>query len=278
MAVPPPYDRLTVLPGKAVNKLSSALNKLINYLKKLINNLREKAGLIPSNTKCNDPKITEIKQLLEKIKTVIDKVRNTLLVASTIVSVLQVSITVASSSLNAALLIPVPSPPAAAQVVNVLNTLISNIISAVKQLSITLPIITAAVVGISFALGPIINLVGSICTNETFTVEPETVDGVASDLDSKLKNIIQQYPSKFYQTINVSEQDIDQRNRLIEELISRNQDILTNLLEAPSKVILGSNIPKSDLGKIGDYFIDQSNQLIYGPKQSDLMWGTGINY
>lgn len=278
MAVPPPYDRLTVLPGKAVNKLTSALNKLINYLKKLVNRLREKASLISSNTKCNDPRITELKQLLEKIKSVIDRVRNVLLVATTIITVLRISITIASTSLNASLLIPVPTPPAAAQVVNVLNTLITNIISVVKQLSITLPIITLAVAGISFALGPVINLIGSVCTNETFSVDSDTIESIVDDLEIKLKDIIQQYPSKFYQTVNVSEQDIDQRNRLIEELISRNQDVLTNLLEAPSKVILGSTTPNPSAGKIGDYFIDEVNQLIYGPKQNDLIWGTGVNY
>jgi len=278
MAVPPPFDRLTVLPGKAVNKVTAALNKLINYLKKLINRLREKAGLISSNTKCNDPKIAELKQLLEKIKSVIDRVRNVLVVATTIVTVLQVSITIASTSLNASLLIPIPTPPSAAQVVNVLNTLITNIISVVKQLSITLPIITAAVAGISFALGPVINLIGSICTNETFSADSNTIEGIADDLDTKLKDIIQQYPSKFYQTVNVSDQDITQRAQLIDELISRNQDVLTNLLEAPSKVILGSTTPNPTAGKIGDYFIDEVNQLIYGPKQNDLIWGMGVNY
>ena len=301
MAVPPPFDKLTSLPGKAVNKLTAALNKLVSYLKKLIHRLLEKAGLLPNNIKCTDPRVLELKQLLVKIKATIDRVRNVLLIMTTVVTVLQIAITIASASLGATLLIPLPLPPGLAQFVNVLNTLIPNIISAVKQLSITLPIITAAVAGISIALGTVINLLGSICINETFSVDSNTLAGMTTDIDNKLKDetfsvdsntlagmttdidnklkdIIQQYPSKFYRTINVSEQDIEQRAQLIEELVSRNHDVLSNILEAPSNVIIGNVAPKSDSGKLGDYFIDNVNQLIYGPKQTDFDWGMGLNY
>ena len=278
MAVPPPFDKLTSLPGKAVNKLTAALNKLVSYLKKLIHRLLEKSGLLPNNIKCTDPRVIELKQLLVKIKATIDRIRNVLLIMTTIVTVLQIAITIASASLGATLLIPVPLSPGLAQFVNVLNTLIPNIISAVKQLSITLPIITAAVAGISIALGTVINLLGSICINETFSVDSNTLAGMTTDIDNKLKDIIQQYPSKFYRTINVSEQDIEQRAQLIEELVSRNHDVLSNILEAPSNVIIGNVAPKSDSGKLGDYFIDNVNQLIYGPKQTDFDWGMGLNY
>ena len=278
MAVPPPFDKLTSLPGKAVNKLTAALNKLVSYLKKLIHRLLEKAGLLPNNIKCTDPRVLELKQLLVKIKATIDRVRNVLLIMTTVVTVLQIAITIASASLGATLLIPLPLPPGLAQFVNVLNTLIPNIISVVKQLSITLPIITAVVAGISIALGTVINLLGSICVNETFSVDSNTLAGMTTDIDNKLKDIIQQYPSKFYRTINVSEQDIEQRAQLIEELVSRNHDVLSNILEAPSNVIIGNVAPKSDSGKLGDYFIDNVNQLIYGPKQTDFDWGMGLNY
>ena len=278
MAVPPPFDKLTSLPGKAVNKLTAALNKLVSYLKKLIHRLLEKAGLLPNNIKCTDPRVLELKQLLVKIKATIDRVRNVLLIMTTVVTVLQIAITIASASLGATLLIPLPLPPGLAQFVNVLNTLIPNIISAVEQLSITLPIITAVVAGISIALGTVINLLGSICINETFSVDSNTLAGMTTDIDNKLKDIIQQYPSKFYRTINVSEQDIEQRAQLIEELVSRNHDVLSNILEAPSNVIIGNVAPKSDSGKLGDYFIDNVNQLIYGPKQTDFDWGMGLNY
>ena len=278
MAVPPPFDKLTSLPGKAVNKLTAALNKLVSYLKKLIHRLLEKSGLLPNNIKCTDPRVIELKQLLVKIKATIDRIRNVLLIMTTIVTVLQIAITIASASLGATLLIPVPLSPGLAQFVSVLNTLITNIISVVKQLSITLPIITAAVAGISIALGTVINLLGSICINETFSVDSNTLAGMTTDIDNKLKDIIQQYPSKFYRTINVSEQDIEQRAQLIEELVSRNHDVLSNILEAPSNVIIGNVAPKSDSGKLGDYFIDNVNQLIYGPKQTDFDWGMGLNY
>jgi hypothetical protein len=47
---------------------------------------------------------------------------------------------------------------------------------------------------------------------------------------------------------------------------------MSNLQEAPSKVLLGTGTPSLDLGKIGDYYIDTDTQTVYGPKPTINSW------
>jgi hypothetical protein len=274
MAVPPPFDRLSSLPTKAVNKLSAALNKLIAYLKRQLNKLLEKANALPGKIKCDDPRVTELKQLLQKIKSIIDRIRNILLILTTVVGIITVAATIGTTILNIQLALPLPSPPAVIQTVNVQNTLITNVISALKQIGITLAIVTGALTLVSLAVGPVINLLSKICSNEEFVVDSITEQSLLADVRAQ----IDEYPSKFYRTVNVSEQDIDNREDLITELLNQQRNILTDLLEAPSNVIISNDLPQSEQGKQGDYFIDTLRQIIYGPKLTDSEWGTGVNY
>lgn len=279
MAVAPPYDQLTKLPALATDKLNVALAKLIDFLKKIADKIKEKVGALSGNIKCSDPRIIEIKQLLEKFKQTVDRIRNVLVIITTVVVILNVAINIASASLQGSLVIPLPATPILAQAVSVLNVLIANIIAAVKQLSVFLPIVTGAIAGVSAGLGSAINKLGSICTKDTFDVNTVVAENMLKDIDSKIKsNLDFTSTSKFYQTLNVSQEDIDNRSELIEELLERNKSIITNLLEAPSKVILGDSMPTSEQGKLGDYFIIETTRTIYGPKLSDSEWGTAINY
>jgi hypothetical protein len=70
----------------------------------------------------------------------------------------------------------------------------------------------------------------------------------------------------------VSQSDLDDRADTIELLLSQQQDLLTSLLEAPSKVYQDYGIPANDLGKLGDYYIDLDSQTVYGPKLSSTNW------
>jgi len=54
--------------------------------------------------------------------------------------------------------------------------------------------------------------------------------------------------------------------------------VLSNLQEAPSAVFQQEGIPTSDIGKLGDYYIDTQNLIFYGPKLSDTEWPPGIKY
>ena len=101
---------------------------------------------------------------------------------------------------------------------------------------------------------------------------------MSADINDELLNLeyTDDVPTQFYTELNVSDEDITSRLLLIEQLVTEQLNVLQNLKEAPSKVLSGIQIPITDIGDIGDYYIDTDSQLIYGPK-TELGWGNGIN-
>lgn len=78
--------------------------------------------------------------------------------------------------------------------------------------------------------------------------------------------------TEFYTDLNVSDTDLDDRSDAIEELLKQQQNLLTSLIEAPSKVYQGEGLPNNNIGKPGDYFVDTKTQQVYGPKVSINSW------
>ena len=178
---------------------------------------------------------------------------------------------------------PIPAPPAISQALAVQNELVANIAKALTQASIILAVVNGAVALASGLLATVINKVSAICNSETFQINQDTknaIDAINNEVASTSENeVTSTSESEFYQLINVSQDDIELREDLITQL-QNDQRSLLDLLEAPSRVIIGINDeqPQEDQGKEGDYFINQTTRTIYGPKISDTTWPQGINY
>ena len=275
MAVAFPFDQLTSKPGAAINKLQTALNKVIAKLNQKVAEIISKAGALSKNILCNDPRVNELKQILQQIQRYITQIQNILRILNIVVPILAVAAQIAAVLINGQLANPVPSPPVVGQTLAVQNELVANIAKALTQASVIITITNGAVTVASTLLGPVINKLSSICNTETFEVNQNTQD--ALDIDTEF---VTTTDSEFYRTVNVSQQDINLREDLITQLQEQQRSLLTDLLEAPSKVIIGTGVqpPDLDRGKAGDYFINQTTKTIYGPKISDTEWPQGINY
>jgi hypothetical protein len=83
--------------------------------------------------------------------------------------------------------------------------------------------------------------------------------------------------TEFYNEENVSDNDLQHRSDTIQQLLEQQQNLLTSLQEAPSKVYQASGAPSNTLGKLGDYYINLDNQSIYGPKLQADDWGQPVN-
>jgi hypothetical protein len=271
MAVAFPFDQITSKPGAAINKLQTALNKVIAKLNQKVAEAISKSNILPKTISCSDPRINELKRILEQIQRYIAQIQNILRILNIVIPILTVAAQIASVLINAQLANPVPSPPAVGQVIAVQNELVANIAKALTQASIILGIVNGAVTVASTLIAAVINKLSSICNSETFEVSQTTQNAI----DPATIAI----ESEFYQLINVSQEDIDLRKDLIVQL-QQEQRTLLDLLEAPSNVIIGTGNqqPISDQGKQGDYFINQNTRTIYGPKISDTEWTQGINY
>jgi len=269
MAVAFPFSVITSKPGAAITKLQAQLNKVTDKLNKKVIEAISKSGKLPTNIDCNDPRILEIKKILSQIQTYINQIRTILNILNIVIPILTIAAQIASVIINAQLAIPVPAPPAASQGLAVQNELVANIASALKQASIIITIVNGAVMLSNKLLARVINKLSSICNTETFEVSQTTKNAIDTINNEVVNNNI---TSEFYRLINVYQSDLDNRNVLIADLESQQRLLLTDLLEAPSKVIQNRGVPTNDLGKIGDYYIDLDTQTIYGPKVSVTQW------
>jgi len=309
MALAPPYDKIPALIPLAISQIHTLVNKIIAFLTKKAIELVNKANLLPKkNIKCDDPRIKNLKNILQKIKDTIDSLLRILNVLSTIVPIAALVANIASTILTLQLtLVPLsitPAPPPVTQTINIQNETIAGVSGALTQAGIIVTITTASISMVSTLLGPAINILSSICQGESFAVNQDTQNAILQDVRDELDRLnvnadivdrnldISQIDtsryqdfvnSEFYRPVNVSIEDLNDRDDIIQDLLERQKNLIENILEAPSKSIVNTNIetsgePDINVGREGDYYIDKITKTIYGPKISDNDWGLGLNY
>jgi hypothetical protein len=163
----------------------------------------------------------------------------------------------------------VPTGPVT-ELINTFDNLGTNAKSSTSSLQGLIDSINTRLDMINKTLANGIDKLSSICNSEALDVTAE----IAAELNGLNYDDIA--PTRFYTELNVSDDDIQTRIQLIQDLIEQQLNVLQNLKEAPSKVISNTQPPTTNVGDIDDYYIDTTNQVIYGPK-TDSGWGIGIN-
>jgi hypothetical protein len=314
MSVIPPLDRIAKAPALGVDKIQQQFNNILDSIVDRVNETIKDSAKLPTNVNCDDPRVKNIKQSLENIQLSITKVQENIPKIQSAVTAITTIISTAQG-INAALAAaqlsnPVTAPLFIAMQTQALqNQLIVNAIEAVKPLQslpdqieskiLTLvPVLTTAIAklntvcdddielniptNISTGVNPTNISTGVNPTNISTGVNPTNIlTGVnptniltGLNTDNNYNDLI---PTEFYNESNVSEDDLTQRSNSIEQLVDQQRNLLTSLQEAPSQVYRGNGNPLPNLGKIGDYYLNTSNNVSYGPKISDNDWGTPIN-
>jgi hypothetical protein len=294
MSVIPPLDRITKAPALGVDKIQQQFNKILDSIADQANKTIKDSAKLPTNVNSDDPRVKNIKQSLEniqlsitKVQENIPKIQNAVTAITTIISTAQ---GINASIATAQLAIPVTAPLFIAMQTQALqNQLIVNAIEAVKPLqslpdqieskiTILIPILIAAISKLNTITNDDVELnVPSIPRADDVELNVPSIpraDDVELNTDNNYNDLI---PTEFYNELNVSETDLTQRSDSIEQLVDQQQNLLTSLQEAPSQVYRGNGNPLPNLGKIGDYYLNTSNNVSYGPKISDNDWGTPIN-
>jgi hypothetical protein len=263
----------TTIPVNLIKQLIPVLMQQVDTLsaesEKIINQVLQ----LPSDIQCNDPRIRAAKLKLQSLYDLIDTIKQGLDIINSIVPVISTISTVASTLKIVQLAIPavpgVPTGPVT-ELINTFDSLGKNAKSSVSSLQGMVSAINIQFARINQSLAKAIRKLSAICNTEIFDV--------STDINDALLNLeyTDDVPTQFYTELNVSDEDITSRLSLIEQLVTEQLNVLQNLKEAPSKVLSGIQIPITDIGDIGDYYIDTDSQLIYGPK-TELGWGSGIN-
>jgi len=277
MAIVPPLDRLTKLPAQGVDIVQQEFNKIVDDLLDESKTVIQDSIKLPAGIKCDDPIVQKIKKSLVQIQDGIQVVQENLpqiqQVISGVKTLIDTGIAIKNTIAAAQLANPVTAPLFIAGVAQALqDELIANAVAAIQPLQ-AMP--TQLLSKLETLIPPLITAIAklnTVCPDETELTIPDLGDGFPEGYDFN-----NELPSEFYQTKNVSESDLEQRSNTIQELILQQENLLASLQEAPSQVYKDNGPPASNLGKLGDFYVDTQNNIPYGPKKSDTDWGGPIN-
>lgn len=294
MSIIPPLDRLTKAPSFGVDKIQQQFNDILDSVVDQANKTIKDSEKLPTNVNSDDPRVKNIKQNLENIQSLITQVQQNIPKIQSAVTAITTIISTAQG-INAALAAaqlsnPVTAPLFIAMQTQALqNQLIVNAIEAVKPLqslpdqieskiTILIPILIAAISKLNTITNDDVELnIPSIPRADNVELNVLNIpltDDVELNTDNNYNDLI---PTEFYNESNVSETDLTQRSNSIEQLVEQQRNLLTSLQEAPSQVYKQEGNPPPELGKIGDYYLNTSNNVSYGPKITDTDWGNPLN-
>ena len=274
-AIVPPLDRIPKLPAKAVSLTIKQIDKQTNKLMDSVNKTVTDSVKLPVNIKCDDPRIAKIKKQLTDIQKQLTTVQENIpkiqktadslkAVVSTAIGIkTAISIAQLSNPVTAALFI-------AQQLTAIQDATIVNAIESLNQFANVPVSLTSKLQTIVPPLMSAISKVSAVCNGDVDNLEIPS--SLLPDSDTNYNDYNDLVATEFYNKKNVSQSDLDDRSDSIEQLLRQQQDLLTSLIEAPSKVYQNSGAPANDLGKVGDYYIDLDTQTIYGPKASLTQW------
>ena len=281
-AIVPPLDIIPKLPAKAVSLTIKQINKQTTKLMDSVNKTVADTVKLPVNIKCDDPRIKQIKNQLTNIQTQLTTVQNNIPKIQKTVNSIKSIVTLASGIKTtisiAQLSNPITAPLFIAQQLTAIqDATIVNAIESLNQFSAVPATLISKLQTIVPPLTSAISKVSAVCNGDVDNLKipnsllPET-NNINNDNNDNNDDYNDLVATEFYTKKNVSQSDLDGRSDLIELLVQQQQNLLTSLLEAPSEVYQDIGVPSSDLGKIGDYYIDLDTQTIYGPKASATEW------
>lgn len=257
MAIAPPLDKIPTIPVQIINLITPFVEQKLQQLLELILSSVEDAIGLPDRIDCNDPRVLALLDRLNQAQQIIDDIQKIVEFIQKYLPLLNTLIDT-SVSLRTAILAssgPFAAVIVAAQLDRVAELTITNTIEAVKGLKDLTPVINISLNSLTNKLSEVASKLAPICGAD---VIPNSVSN--NEGSSELQKII------------------DESNNLLTAGMSQYSGLLTSIEEAPSKVYNGDGNPNIAIGKPGDYFIDNTNKLIYGPKPTRTDWGEGVNF
>lgn len=255
MPVSFPLDRIPSIPSQVFIKVQEAFNTQIDRISEQITTASRLANKLPDTATCNDPTVKDCKLALSNVQRSLNNMNRLIQQLNPIITGFNALVAGANAIKAAQLLNPVTAPAIiAAELVVVQNMTIANATAVVGQLNNLPSQIQSALEPVQKTISDIALNVGSKC-NEQITIDKSAYDNLNDETNGN--------------GIDVS---------LLDSIVKQQKDLLISIEEAASKVYRGDGIPNISIGKPGDYYIDEENTKIYGPKPSRDSWGDGVNY
>jgi len=280
MPTPFPFNRVSVTPVLISERLLPIINNTIQGLLDqsiVINRIIEN---IPTNVNCNDADIKELRNRLEALLKILNTTNDIVPIINTILSVLQLLVTVGSAAATAATVVT----PTAGSVVTAgqaAGELAANAGTVVNLISFSIKRLIALFPPILLTVQRADKLLNDLC-NETNNNSDSFINNLTNSSSANIvvttspflsaQDLLDQYPSEFYNNLNVSDEDLNNRYQTIVKLIDDGFDVINNLVELPTAVLTGQGAPANTVGVSGDFYINTQNNELFGPKPTNESW------
>jgi DNA-binding protein YbaB len=279
-SIVPPLDIIPKLPAKGVSLIIKEIDKQTDKLLESVSITVQNSIKLPSSVECNDPRVRQIKKQLQDVQAQITKIQETIPKIQTTINTVKTIVTTAATikaTISAIQLAnPITAPLFIAQQLTALqDATIVNAIEALNQFSSVPTTISLKLATIVPPLLASIGKISNVCNGDVDNLEIPQLEIPQSVIDN-ISNTSEDYndliDTEFYTELNVSDDDLENRSDIIEQLLEQQLNLLQSLQEAPSKVYQNQGPPDVSLGKIGDYYIDTNTQTVYGPKLTINSW------
>jgi DNA-binding protein YbaB len=281
-SIVPPLDIIPKLPAKGVSLIIKEIDKQTDKLLESVSITVQNSIKLPSSVECNDPRVRQIKKQLQDVQAQITKIQETIpkiqTTINTVKTIVSTAATIKATISAIQLANPITAPLFIAQQLTALqDATIVNAIEALNQFSSVPTTISLKLATIVPPLLASIGKISNVCNGDVDNLEiPQSVIDNISNTSENISNTSEDYndliDTEFYTELNVSDDDLENRSDIIEQLLEQQLNLLQSLQEAPSKVYQNQGPPDVSLGKIGDYYIDTNTQTVYGPKLTINSW------
>lgn len=265
MATVFPFNKVSKIPSVILKQVLNILFKQQQLILNLILQMDSFVLSMPITAKCDDAEVLALKNKLAELQNSIDNLNAILNVLPPVTAAFRTISTIATVISTIQLAIPAVPPAPQGPIAQTISSF-ADLIANVDACTATLNNIITQMNSFSQQIGTSITgaqqKIADVCKTTSGSVSSSN-DGTQTQYDQT---------SKFYRPINVSDDDLNQRLQTIQDLIDNGFDVLTNLNEAPSKVITGTGIPTDNIGQPGDYYVNTQNQNIFGPKGQTNSW------
>jgi hypothetical protein len=297
----------STIPATVLEKLIPIIMKQLDQLTNISSLLSNALNSLPTNVKCNDPRINDIKQKLKDVKKLTDNLNLIRPKLQSIVTTLNIISVSADIVKMIQMVIPaftgVPQVPFA-MIAKTVDELGKNCKSANAALNTINNVLNSSVSGIDNVLAQAVIKLSLTCVNETFPVSSRVSNlinkkssgGTVADSDGNLLtnvdtgslaidmgvdpnqlntnnlNIVgtdpnNQYLSFFYNAENVSDTDLQLLNTLVNDLETTKRTVQKNIIEMPSNIITSTVAGETPKPK------DGTISDFYVNTADQLIWG-----
>jgi hypothetical protein len=273
MATVFPFNQLPSIIPQIQQQLFPIINNVQSQLTSQAIELQNSILSISPNVSCNDVEIAQIRNQIERINQLISNVESILSFLPTLVNTLDIISTAARIISSAQLLIPVGPPASISQLILSSAETLDRIENLVSILQTSVSSWSSTFSKVSSVIAEADNLLLNVCGSASdFNGLGNLQTNASIQLGLSLDDLATLYPDNFYREINVTDQDIQQRLQLISELLEDGLVVAERLNNAPSEILSGNTDPNNTIGKTGDYFINTTTGIIFGPKPTDSAW------